>query len=177
MNKFTKKETIERIQEARRYLERGVRSRAAYSRVNMTMTPRGYVPTEIESSFSAPPLEPDYRNLLISGAYRTSREGYGVLSLIREKIMFRGTSKDFVESFGTTLDDQKASFGEVFDIVTTPFHDPGRKEFLSGIKPRKIAISFCRLWIGTPHHAPIGYFTWCDRPGTLHTLEKYTDLL
>lgn len=141
------------------------------------MMPRGYAPTEIESSFSAPPLEADQRNLIVIGACGVNREGYELFSLAREKILFRGTSKDFVESFGSTLDEQKASFGEVFDIVTTPFHDPGLKDSFRGIRPHKIAISVCRLWIGTPHHAPIGYFIWHNRPGMLHTLEKYGDLI
>lgn len=150
---FTKKETIERLQEAKSYL--GNKERLAFLRTNNVLLPLGYRPDEDESYYAAPKLSE-----LDIGCLMDSTKSFIDYNWRDDKRFSRGSATDFVNwSFG-----RGAVIGESIAIMFYSWKSDATT---------KVAT----LWLGTWHHTPI--IVWGSRLDNVRIdfLSNYIDLV
>ena len=157
--RFTKKETIERLQAAKSYL--GNKERLAFTQTCSIYVPAGYKPDEDESYYAAPKLSQldiqcltdetkGYCSAIYSDNYnwRTDCRFKAVNALEFAECEFR----------------KGASIGQSVVIIFYPWKDPD--------KVSKVAA----LWLGTWHHAPI--IVWSNGSNIkVNSLPQYIDLI
>lgn len=150
---FTKKETIQRLQEAKGYL--GNKERLAFFRTNNVLLPSGYKPDEDESYYAAPKLSEFDIECLIN-----STKSFVDYNWRNDKRFSAGSAVNFVgSSFG-----MGAVIGESVAIM-----------FYSWKKDATTKVA--SLWLGTWHHAPI--IVWGSRLDNVRIdfLPSYIDLI
>lgn len=160
--RFTRKETVERLQEVKSYI--GNKERLAFRFAKLQWLPDGYLPDDDESYYSAPKLEPERLMLLGKRATILTAKHWN-----DDRSFRKLNAIDFVcwELGG------QASIGLVIDIGFYSYkrHDQPDKEDETGTK-------FASVWLGTWHHAPI--LAWRQAKSssaTIDSLPKYSDLI
>jgi hypothetical protein len=158
---LTKKETIERLQEAKNYL--GNKERIAYMRPSEVHTPDRYDPELIDSCYSAPKLHKLALRRMTSDTLLLV--DYNWPDDVRFK---RVHAAQFVAwCFG-----HGAVIGETVSLVFYSWKKPDCSVIA---QPR--ATKFATLWLGTWHHAPILVWTDKTRSVKVDSLPKYSDLI
>jgi len=159
---FTRKETVERLQEVKSFL--GNKERLAFRAAKTKFLPEGYDPESDESYYAAPQLEDHYVKFLSER----------VLTLVSANwftdLSFRKLSTvDFVcwDLAG------HASTGSVIDIAFYPWKRDDNSDTLVAT-----ATKFASIWLGTWHHAPV--IAWRQAGSAAIKVEsppKYSDLI
>lgn len=157
--RFTRKETIERLQEAKSYL--GNKERLAFMRTGSVYIPAGYKPDDDESYYAAPKLSEFDLQCLADET--KSFIGHNWRADNRFRILNAVEFADW--EFG-----RGASIGESVVIVFYPWKDK--------TKTSKIAT----LWLGTWHHSPLvawtgGIFAIGNPKVRVDYLSNYIDLV
>jgi len=156
---FTRKETIERLQEAKSYL--GNKERLAFMRMNSVYLPSGYDPLLHESYFQAPKLSEFDVQCLIDSTKSLIGHDWKI-----DARFIASNAAEFVDwSF-----DKGAVIGEAIAIIFYPWREK--------VKTAKIAT----LWLGTWHHTPLvawsgGILAIGDPKVKVDFLPKYIDLV
>jgi hypothetical protein len=159
---FTRKETVERLQEVKSFL--GNKERLAFRAAKVCLLPEGYDAHSDESYFSAPRLEAEHTKFLGERALTvTASNWFADLSFRKLNAI------DFVcwDLAG------QASIGAVVDIVFYKWErvDDG---YIDEVPATKLA----SVWLGTWHHSPI--VAWRHAKSAtikLESLPKYSDLI
>ena len=150
--RFTRKETIARLQAAKSYL--GDKERLAFMRTKSVYLPEGYKPTEDESFYCAPRLSSLDIQCLTDEAARYC--GYNWRA---NDECYAGDSIEFTAHILLNA----ASIGQVVVIFFYPWVND---------KATKVAA----LWLGTWHHAPV--VAWSDGSKvSVDFLPQYIDLI
>jgi hypothetical protein len=151
--RFTKKETIVRLQATKNYL--GDRERLAFAQTYSIYIPAGYKPNEDESYYAAPKLSAFDIQCLTDDTESCCNYNWKADSRFRAF-----TATEFTESAFS----KGASIGESVVIIFYPWKDES--------KVSKVAT----LWLGTWHHAPI--VVWSDGSSIkTEFLPQYIDLI
>lgn len=170
--RFTRKETVDRIQEVKHFL--GNKERIAFrpvlTKAREIMLPPGYDSRLDESYYNAPPLSSESISFLEDRV----RTGLGIAEadviLSLGKNFYQGGASQFVDAVV-----KKALCGAVVELV---FYSWVRHDFRPYTQPS--VNKFVCLWLGTWHHCPI--IAWSNGIGpntsvkTEH-LPKYIDLI
>lgn len=151
--RFTRKETIERLQSTKSYL--GNKERLAFMQAESIYVPAGYKPNDDESFYAAPRLAQFDIQCLVDNTeaycnynWRTDRKFNALNAIEFTELKFR----------------KGASIGESVVIVFYPWKDED--------KVSKVAT----LWLGTWHHTPL--VAWSDGSGIrTEFLPEYIDLV
>ena len=166
---FTRKETTERIQEAKVFVcgrERAaLRLSFPYS---IAFVPVGYDPRLEESYYCAPPLSDQWRNSL------SKRIAYANWSLQADSDFERIDVSAFVKS----LPDRRAPVGCAVDLL---FYKWVRHDLRGNAEDSPTR--FATLWLGTWHHCPLLF--WRNNDVTIKSealvkvdrLPRYLDLI
>lgn len=158
-NRFTRKETVERLKEAKDYLAN--KERAAFVKGTVYLPPR-YYSTLDESYFCSYRLDSGQQR----GLHDNTLKLVTVTSLAGTNF-FAGSVAQFVDS----TFELGAPIGMTFDIAYYAW---------SNLEVRKLAT----LWLGTWHHAPL--LVWAKAPKAgdqtqpvvkFNPLPKYMDLI
>lgn len=151
--RFTRKETVARLQATKSYL--GNKERLAFMQTCSIYVPTGYKPTEDESYYAAPKLsEFDIRCLT------DDTESYCNYDWRADNRFMAFNAIEFTES----AFNRGASIGESVVIIFYPWKDES--------KVSKVAT----LWLGTWHHAPI--VVWSNGSSIkTDSLPEYIDLI
>jgi hypothetical protein len=169
--RFTRKEAIERIKEAKSYLcnKERVAFRTVFTKPSEILLPRGYDPRLDESYYNAPPLSDQSTDLLKSRASATPGLTEQDVIQCLSKNFYQGSTSDFVDA---TL--KRALCGSVIELV---FYTWVRHDFRPYVQP--VVTRFACLWLGTWHHCPIIAWTVMQyhNPVNVEHLPKYIDLI
>jgi hypothetical protein len=151
--RFTRKETVERLQATKSYL--GNKERLAFMRTQNIYVPAGYRPKDDESYYAAPKLSAFDVQCLTDSA-----EMYWDYNW---KADDRFKAVDSTEFTGESLGNG-ASIGVSIVVIFYPWKDES--------KVSKVAA----LWLGTWHHAPV---VICNDGSSIKTefLPQYIDLI
>lgn len=157
---FTRKETVERLQDVKSYI--GNKERLAFRFSKLQWLPDGYLPGHDESYYAAPKLEAERIQLL--------RDRVTILTADHwndDRSFRKLPAVDFV---CWDLGGQ-ASIGLVIDIGFYSYVRHDKPEDETGTK-------FASVWLGTWHHAPILAWRHAKSPSiTVDSLPKYSDLI
>ena len=151
--RFTRKETVERLQAAKSYL--GNKDRLAFMQTRSIYVPAGYKPSEDESYYAAPRLSAFDIQCLTDDT-----ESYCNYNWRADSRFKAFTATEFTGSAFS----KGASIGESVVIIFYPWKDES--------KVSKVAT----LWLGTWHHAPIVAWSNGSSIKTNH-LPAYIDLI
>lgn len=151
--RFTRKETIARLQAAKNYF--GDKERLAFMRTQNIYIPAGYRPSDDKSYYSAPKLSALDIQCLIDSAERYWDYNW------KADDRFRAVNS--IEFTEQTLGN-RASIGASIIVVFYPWKDES--------KVSKVAA----LWLGTWHHAPIAAWNDGGKIG-VDFLPQYIDLI
>ena len=160
--RFTRKETVERLQEVKSYI--GNKERLAFRYAKLQWLPEGYLPDDDESYYSAPRLEHERIQLLGERATVLTAKNWNA-----DRSFRRLPAVDFV---CWDLGGQ-ASIGLVIDIG---FYSYRRHDKV--VDDDEKVTKFASVWLGTWHHAPL--LAWRKaKPATINfdSLPKYSDLI
>lgn len=159
--RFTRKETIERIQALKSYL--AIKERLALRFApGLSLLPSGYDPSLEESFYLAPRLEQSSIDVIRERLTSLRQSDWWSESSIKKVI---------ASSFVDTELSGSAEIGSVIDIVFYPWKadDMGKR----------VATKYAVFWIGTWHHAP--QFSWCNSNSLMQVytnyLPAYSDLI
>ena len=160
--RFTRKETVERLQDVKSYI--GNKERLAFRFSKLLWLPNGYLPGHDESYYAAPKLEADRIKLLRDrGTIPTVEHGND------DRSFKKLPAVDFVcWDLGGY-----ASIGSVIDIGFYSWKKPDCNEIHEAVGTK-----FASVWLGTWHHAPILAWRLAKSPAiTVDSLPKYSDLI
>jgi hypothetical protein len=159
---FTRKETVDRLQEVKNFL--GNKERLAFRATKLQILPAGYDASSDDSYFSAPKLEDFYvQSLKEQISTLTSNQWFTNQSFRKLNAI------DFVcwDLAG------QAPIGTVVDIAFYKWERNG-DEYLTEVPATK----FASIWLGTWHHAPV--VVWRSAASLafrVETLPAYSDLI
>jgi hypothetical protein len=159
---FTRKETVERLQEVKSLL--GNKERLAFRAAKTKFVPEGYDPDSDESYFSAPRLEDERIKFLNERILVLTSTGW-----LKDLSFKKLNAVDFVcwDLAG------QASIGSVVDIAFYKWERDG-DEYLTDLPATK----FASVWLGTWHHAPLVAWRQAKSPAIkVEPLPKYSDLI
>lgn len=164
--RFTRKETIERLQELKRYL--GNKERLAFACLDKKIIPEGYRPDDDRSCYNAPRLSDLSIKSLKSDAEAVFLRGWKF-----EKTFQRLNAFDFVSQFFG----KGAAIGEAVAVIFYPWKQENSCSSGEDVEASKFAV----LWLGTWHHAPIvawlSAISGSEPEAKVDFLPKYTDLI
>jgi hypothetical protein len=159
---FTRKETVERLQEVKSFL--GNKERLAFRAAKVCLLPDGYDAHSDESYFTAPRLEACH------GKYLSERILAVTAGTWFTDLSFRKLNAiDFVcwDLAG------QASIGAVVDIAFYKWERVD-DDYVNEVPATKLA----SVWLGTWHHSPIVAWRQAKSPAIkLESLPKYSDLI
>jgi len=159
---FTRKETVDRLQETKSFL--GNKERLAFRATKLQLLPADYDADSDESYFSAPRLEDFHLQSL--------RERITCLVSTQWFTDFSFRKLNAVDFVCWDLAGQ-APVGTVVDIAFYKWERNG-DDYLNDVPATK----FASVWLGTWHHAPI--VAWRRANSTVikfESLPKYSDLI
>ena len=160
--RFTRKETVERLQEVKSFL--GNKERLAFRAAKVCLLPEGYDPHSDESYFSAPRLQTQHTKFISERALTVTADSWFT------DLSFRKLNAvDFVcwDLAG------QASIGAVVDIAFYKWERVD-DDYIDEVPATKLA----SVWLGTWHHSPIVAWRQAKSPAIkLESLPKYSDLI
>jgi hypothetical protein len=157
--RFTKKETIERLQAAKSYL--GNKERLAFTQTCSIYVPAGYKPDEDESYYAAPKLSQLDIQCLTDETKGYCSAVYSDNYNWRTDCRFKAVN---APEFAECEFRKGASIGQSVVVIFYPWKDAS--------KVSKVAT----LWLGTWHHAPI--VVWSSGSSIkVNPLPQYIDLI
>lgn len=160
--RFTRKETVERLQDVKSYI--GNKERLAFRYSKLQWLPEGYLPDDDESYYSAPKLESERIQLLGDRVITLTAKHWN-----DDRSFKKLPAVDFV---CWDLGGQ-ASIGLVIDIGFYSWKKPDCSEIHEAVATRLACV-----WLGTWHHAPLLAWRKAESASiNFDSLPKYSDLI